>query len=85
MNTNIRLPVFFFRDHEERDLPTPVVLRRTARHVFVSADDIELAELLDDAEFYAHRYGPDGDGLSGLKASARATAAAIRAARGGAA
>lgn len=76
--TLIRLPVTFFIDHEERSLPTPTVVRETKSHFFVASGDPALGELLSDAEHYAHPYGPDADGLSGLKASAKATVRAIR-------
>lgn len=80
--TLIRLPQRFFVDHEERDLPTPEVVRHTKAHFFVRAADPALPELLNDAEFYSHRWGPDGEGLEGLKASARATVKAIKSATG---
>lgn len=72
----IRLPAHFYRDHEERDLPTPCAVRRTRRHVHVSADDPHLAELRSDAAYYADPNGPDGCG-QGLATSARATLRAI--------
>lgn len=82
----IRLPKLFFDDHWERELPTPVIIKETARHYFVSADDPAIPELLDDAEYYTDPYGPDAPWL---KRSALATANAIRSAlphaRGGAA
>ena len=76
----IRIPKTFYTDHWERALPTPEIIRETSRHYFVAADDPSLPELLDDALFYAHPHGPDAPWLRGLKASARATAHAIRAA-----
>lgn len=79
----IRIPKAFLLDHWERALPTPEIIRETGRHYFVSADDPAVPELLADADYYAHPYGPDAEWLFGLKASARATAKALRA--GGAA
>jgi hypothetical protein len=61
----------FFYDHAERDLPTPVVIRRTKSHVFVAIDDPDLDELINDAEYYANPYGAYGG--AGLKKSAIAT------------
>ena len=75
--TQIKVPLYFFSDHYERELPTPSVLSRTARTVTVAANDPNLAELLNDAEYYAD---PDGDweaDCRGLIASARATVRAI--------
>ena len=71
-----RIPKRFFDDHAERDLDTPAIVKETKTHYFVRADDPFVAELRDDAEFYADDHGPD---LlpPGLKASARAAFAAL--------
>lgn len=69
----VKLPAVFWRDHYERDLPSGRLLKETRSEVTIEATDAELAEILHDAEHYADKYGPDGEGLSGLKASARAT------------
>lgn len=74
----IRLPIKFMLDHSERDLDTPEIVRHTKSHWWVDAADPALSELLNDAEFYSHPYGPDAEWLGGLKASARATVRAIR-------
>jgi hypothetical protein len=55
----IRIPCRFFVDHAERELPTPIILRETPRHVWIDTDDPAFAELMDDAKHYAHRDGPD--------------------------
>lgn len=78
MSNLIRIPWVFALDHDERDLPLPEIVRATKSHWFVRADDPALRELLDDAEHYAHPYGPDGEGLGGLRSSAKATVRAIR-------
>ena len=74
--TTIRIPKRFFDDHAERDLDTPAIVRETKAHYFISADDPFVAELRDDAEFYAAEHGPD---LlpPGLKAAARALLTAL--------
>lgn len=74
----IWLPPRFYQDHEDRDLPSGTVLRRTARKVLVRCSDEELAEIEDDAKYYADANGPDGEGLEGLKRSAKATIEAIK-------
>lgn len=74
----IKLPPAFYDDHDERDLPTPEDVGNAKSYVLVRADDPALRELLDDAEHYAHPYGPDGEGLGGLRSSAKATVRAIR-------
>lgn len=74
----IKLPNVFYDDHLERDLPTPEDVGKAKSYVTVRADDPALHELLNDAEFYASPWGPDGEGLGGLRASARATVRAIR-------
>lgn len=77
--TDIRIPTVFYRDHEERDLPTPTVIRVMRRQLVIRLEDPHTAELLDDARFYADPYGPSEISI-GLRASARATARAIEAA-----
>lgn len=74
----IKLPPAFYDDHDERDFPTPEDVGNAKSYVLVRADDPALRELLDDAEHYAHPYGPDGEGLGGLRSSAKATVRAIR-------
>jgi hypothetical protein len=74
----IRLPRVFFDDHWERELPTPTVVKHTKTNYWIASDDPNLAELLSDAEFYCHPYGPDDPELGWLKTSARATVKAIR-------
>jgi len=71
----IRLPWKFYIDHFERGLPTPDDVKSTDRHVYVSADDPNLNSLWADAEYYAHKFGPDL--CPSIKASAKATLAAI--------
>lgn len=78
MSDTIKLPKVFFTDHSERDLDTPEVIKETANHFIVSKDDSALPELLSDAEFYVDEYGPNAEGLLGVKTSARATIKALR-------
>ena len=73
----LRLPRRFFDDHADRCLPTPAIVRQDDRHVWVRHDDPDLRELLEDATFYADPDGPD-EVPAGLKASARASVAAIQ-------
>lgn len=72
----IAIPQAFYDDHRERNLPSPAIVRTTARHYWIDTTDPQIAELLDDAAYYADPWGPDA-GI-GLRSSARATAAAIR-------
>ena len=75
----IRIPWVFALDHGGRSLPLPEIVKRTQSHWWIKADDPALPELLNDAEYYAHPYGPEAYGcIAGLKASARATVRAIR-------
>jgi hypothetical protein len=55
----IRIPRRFFDDHADRALPTPTVHRATRAHVWIDRTDPALAELVNDAAFYADRNGPD--------------------------
>lgn len=75
----VRVPLIFWSDHEDRDLPTPQPTHRYGAHVVIPLYGAETDELLSDAEHYAHR---DGPGSVGLKSSARATVKAIKDARG---
>lgn len=74
----LTIPKVFFDDHGiGRDLPTPAVISKTARHYIIDAADPNLPELIDDAEYYADPYGPDAAPL-GLKTAAIALLAAIK-------
>ena len=80
----MKVPAYFFGDHYDRSLPTPVVLRRLGRCVEIADDDPAIRELLDDARYYADPLGPDGidDGgklIRSAKATVRAIEAALRA------
>ena len=75
--TTIRIPERFYTDHLERDLDTPEDIGDNARYAVVRSDDPALAELLNDAEFYSHPFGPDA-GPKGVTMSAKATVRAIR-------
>jgi hypothetical protein len=70
------IPKRFYDDHVERDLPAPPVLYTTARLYVIAGDDPTLAELLDDARFYADADGPD-EQPRGLKTAARALLHAV--------
>jgi hypothetical protein len=76
----VKLPKFFLNDHEDRDLPTPVVMKATKTHYFVRLQDPALPELLDDANYYTACIGRMTSETFGLCMSARATARAIKAA-----
>ena len=73
----IRIPERFYTDHLDRDLDTPEDIGDNARYAVVRSDDPALAELLNDAEFYSHPFGPDA-GPKGVTMSAKATVRAIR-------
>ena len=80
MTSMIKVPAYFFDDHDTgRELPTPRVISRTSRTVTISANDTNLAELLSDAEHYAHDDGACAgqSEYAGLKRSAEATVRAI--------
>lgn len=80
MINTIKVPAYFFDDYDVRELPTPRVVSRNSRTVTVAVNDLNLAELLNDAEHYADRDGPTaGDSeYAGLRSSARATVRAIK-------
>ena len=76
----IKVGQVFFTDHEERALPTPVVYRISRSHYWIAEDDPAIGELLNDAEFYSHRDGPDGAPF-GVVVSARALVKTLTAPR----
>lgn len=65
----IRIPLYFFWDHESRELPTPVLVRRTKTNGWVDRLDPALPELISDARYYAEPYGP-GDSCPDLRTGA---------------
>ena len=71
----VKIPRAFFDDHEERDLPTPVVQHRTKNGILIRRDDPAVPELINDAEHYAN----DGcDCSPALRMSARWTLTALK-------
>lgn len=78
----IRVPVGFFRDHEERECePFCEPIRRTTRYVLLRWNDPGLDELLSDARHYADPSWSMDDCYYGLKRSAVATVKAIETAK----
>lgn len=78
-----RIPKAFLRDHIERDLGSPNIVRETSRHFFIQIDGsyenrAEVRDLLDDADYYASEPHSFHSYLFGLCMSAKATAKAIR-------
>ena len=70
----IRIPRFFYDDHEERtETPLPAI-KETKKHVWIDLEHEGVQDLLSDADFYGWT-GPDGMGVYGLGLinSARAT------------
>lgn len=76
----VRVPRLFYEDHLWRDLPTPPAIKERVHHVWIEPDHPDLPELLNDAEYYAHPYGPDiEDSFSrNLANSAQKTVDSIR-------
>jgi hypothetical protein len=72
-----RIPKAFMDDHEDRDLPTPKVIKMTKQHYWIDTEDPATDELLSDAEFYADAMGPDAQ-PAGLANAARAVVRALR-------
>lgn len=78
----IKVPVGFFRDHEDRECePFCEPIKRTSRYVLLWWNDPGLEELLDDARHYADPTWTMDEGYYGLKRSAVATVKAIEAAK----
>ena len=79
MEKLIKIPKRFYDDHYERDLESPLIVKETKTHYWISADDEHLNELYTDAEFYSAPYvdARPGDYLWGIVVSARATVKAI--------
>jgi len=60
MENLIQLPRKFYDDHTERDLPTPIAVRKNSKSVWVDVGDASLPELIEDAEYYANKDIRDG-------------------------
>ena len=79
----VRIPKMFYDDHVSgRDLPAPPVYHETARHYWVPVEHPDMAELLNDAEFYTdmgYGTGFDHDCQRTIWRSAEHTAKAIKA------
>ncbi len=77
----IRIPKVFYDDHVERELPAPEIVRELKTHYFIDANSEHLAELLEDAAFYAdpfhYAHAEFGSSLAGIVRSARATKKAL--------
>lgn len=75
----IRVPLRFYEDHMERDLPTPVNHSTSKSYALVDDSDPYLPELLNDAEFYCGTMKDEFNlSVPGIVKSARATVKAIR-------
>tara|TARA_R110000751_G_scaffold253276_2_gene352871 strand:+ start:170 stop:637 length:468 start_codon:yes stop_codon:yes gene_type:complete len=72
----IRIPNYFYYDHQSRDLPTPEAIRYTKRHVWISLDNPALPELESDADYYWEERAAF-ESCGGLCRSALATLKAI--------
>ena len=78
ISTVIRIPLLFYEDHENRDLPTPTAIRQTKRHVWIDLNDEHVPELISDADYSSDEGGFDPDPhLRGICRSAKATIKAI--------
>ena len=67
------IPGRFYTDHSERALPTPAAVKvLKSGALWIAADDPHLADLVDDARFYADKAAQDHD--YGAKALLRALA-----------
>jgi hypothetical protein len=79
MHTELWLPAKFWNDHADRELPSGELLCESGNRVRIRATDAELAEILNDAEYYADAAGPDEyEGRAALVRSAKATIRRIR-------
>ena len=79
MEKLIKIQKRFYEDHNERDLESPVIVKETKTHYWISSEDEHLQELHSDACFYAEPYVDThpSDYLWGVVVSARATVRAI--------
>lgn len=79
MDNMTRIPLYFYQDHADRGLPTPVNHSRSKTYATIAVDDPALPELLADAKFYAETMtDPEWSSAIGLARSAQATVRAIR-------
>lgn len=77
---NVWLPAKFWNDHADRELPAGVLIKTRGNRVQVNCTHDELAEILNDAEYYSDPAGPDDyEGRAAMVRSAKATVRAIKA------
>ena len=80
MKDLIKIPRAFYDDHRDRDLESPKIVKETNRNYWINADDPDISELKDDAQYYYDLWceGLWGDQyLFGLCMSAKATLKAL--------
>ncbi len=74
----IRIPSRFYYDHKDRDLPAGEAIKDYANgQTLIRATESEIAEILDDAEFYVEIAPELDSSYFGLIQSAKATVRAI--------
>jgi hypothetical protein len=71
----IKIPKTFYQDHCKRDCPAPSIVSETSKHFTIDGESEHLEELYSDASHYSTIEGAE---WIGLRASAKATANAIR-------
>jgi len=59
--TRLKIPMLFFIDHMERDLPTPAIISENSSQFVIDSGDPALRDLISDAKHYAHS-GTDAPG-----------------------
>lgn len=72
----IELPIMFYDDHESRDLPSGIELKRNKRFVTIQANRATINEIESDADYYYWTYkehGFDAGEYRGLAAAAERT------------
>lgn len=55
----IKIPDYFYWDHQGRALDTPVNHHASWDKVIIDINDTAVEELVDDAAYYADEFGPD--------------------------
>lgn len=76
----VTVTALFYDDHVSRDLDGGVEVKRTKLLVTVDLTDVEWAELLSDADYYAGEAAAFGPDFAGICSSAKITARRMRAA-----
>lgn len=83
MNTELTVPLLFFRDHAKRGCiehsgtPDEYVVKQNSKQITVRLHDDDISDLMSDAEYYGSKYGFDRETVRSVCGSATSTVKAL--------